>query len=144
MFGSFGADPFGWSPWEQLERLQEEMDRLFAARRPGETGQPPVNVWIGEDDALVTAELPGYDGSNLDLAVHGSTLTLKGQRDSEEEDDVRYLLRERRNVRFTRRLELPFEIDAEHVEARFRDGVLTVKLPRSEADRPRHIAIEAS
>ncbi len=143
MFGTFG-DPFGWSPWEQLERLQEEMDRLFAARRPGETATPPVNVWIGENDALVTAELPGYDGSNLDLSVHGSTLTIKGRRENGHEDDVRYLLRERRNQRFMRRLELPFEIDADHVEARFQNGVLTIKLPRSEADRPRHIAIEAS
>ena len=137
-----------WShdPWSQLRRLQGEMDRVFSGiERPRATAFPPVNVWSSPDGVAVTAELPGIDPSNLEISATDDNLTLQGERPTPAgEEGVTWHRRERRSGRFSRTIQLPFRIDADTVDASFRDGVLRISLSRPEEEKPRKIEVKAS
>ena len=128
----------------EMNRLHDEMDRLFGSV-PGTIGSafPPVNVHTDSDGATVTAELPGVEPKELDISVHNRTLTLRGERKAPETGkDEGWLRRERAFGQFTRSVDLPFAVDADNVEATYRDGVLKIQLQRSEADKPKQITVQ--
>jgi len=133
-----------------MERLRREMNRLFASFPTISgalvaPGYPAMNVWTNEDSAVVTAELPGIDPEKLDIAVVENTLTLSGERKPLElaEGDV-YHRRERGYGKFTRSFQLPFNVEANNVQAVYEKGVLRITLPRAEADKPRKIVVKAA
>jgi HSP20 family protein len=132
-----------------MERLRQEMNRLFQdwptqARWVEAPAFPAMNVWTNEGSAVVTAELPGLDPEDIDISVVNDTLTLKGKRDADECDqETRFHRRERGCGSFTRAFQLPFQVEPGKVEAKFEKGVLSITLPRAEADKPRKIAIKA-
>jgi HSP20 family protein len=130
-------------PWALMRDLQDRVNRLFEGVPEGaRRGYPAINIWTGEDDAVVTAELPGVDPGDLDISVTGNVLTLRGIRKGPElgEDDTVHR-RERGEGEFARTLELPFDVEADKVDARLERGVLHITLPRAEAARPRRIAV---
>ena len=137
------------SPWREMERLQREMNRLFARVPTSFEGTaapayPAMNLWTDQDGAIVTAELPGVDPDDIDISVVDDILTLKGGRQPDElKEGETYHRRERRHSRFTRAFQLPFHVDANKVEAVFESGVLSISLPRAEADKPKKIAVKA-
>lgn len=138
-----------WSPWGEMQRLQREMNRLFDSslgtdyRRAA--GFPAMNVWTSEDAVVVTAELPGVKVEDLDISVVNETLTLSGGREPDEvAEDARYHRRERGCGKFSRSVQLPFPVDADKVEATLKNGALHLSLPRSEADKPKKIAVKSS
>jgi HSP20 family protein len=137
-FVGFDLDPFA-----ALRRLQDEVDRAFAApARAG--GFPPVNVWQGPDSAAVTAEVPGVDPAGIDISVKEDVLTISGARKPPETgEDTVWHRRERAYGRFSRMIQLPYRVDPDRVEARMQDGVLQIELHRPERDRPRRIEIKA-
>ncbi len=138
----------GWDPFQEMDRFRREMNRLFENWEPAARtahGYPAANVWIGENEVVVTAELPGIDPADVSISVHGETLTIKGNRKADElKEGETYHRRERGQGSFTRTLELPFRVESDKVDATFKDGVLKVTLPRAEADRPRRIAVKAA
>ena len=145
-FGNYGFR----SPWQEMERWQREMSHLFSDpffMAGGRTapGYPAMNVWTNENGAVITAELPGVNPADIDIAVTGDVLTLSGNRQPEElgEDD-KYHRRERGYGRFIRTFQLPFQVEANQVEAAFEKGVLHLSLPRAEADKPRKITIKTA
>ena len=141
-FGGF----YGAAPWQELDRLQREMNRLFATapQQRMAPGFPAMNVWTNQDGAMITAELPGVNPDDIDISVVGETLTLSGSRQSEElQENDRFHRRERGYGKFTRAFELPFPVEADRVEATFNKGILYVFLPRAEADKPRKISVKA-
>jgi HSP20 family protein len=103
-----------------------------------------MNVWTNQDGAIVTAELPGVASEDIDISVQGDTLTLRGccQGGALEEGAV-YHRRERGRGDFTRSIQLPFQVAGDQVEATFAKGVLSISLPRAEADKPTKITIKA-
>jgi len=129
--------------------LHKEMNRLFSSylsNRP-QTAQsfPALNIWVNEDEAQVTAEIPGVSLDELEISVINNTLTLKGDRKEEDIPDGASCYRQERGTGlFTRSLELPFKVDSEHVEAVFQKGVLKVTLPRAEEDKPKKISVKAA
>ena len=143
--------PFGraWAPWSEMERLRREVDRLMSGTStwPGlgiAPGYPAMNVWTNEDGAVVTAELPGVDPAELDISVQNDTLTLRGNRQpAEAQEDATYHRRERSSGHFVRSIQLPFTVDSSQVQASYEKGILSVTLPRAEADKPLKIAIKA-
>jgi HSP20 family protein len=145
-FGSYGIR----SPWQEMERWQREMSQLFSDpffMAGGRTapGYPAMNVWTNENGAVITAELPGVNPDDIDIAVTGDVLTLSGNRQPEELDEGdKYHRRERGYGRFTRTFQLPFQVEANQVEAAFEKGVLHLSLPRAEADKPRKITIKTA
>lgn len=138
------------SPWTEMERLQQEVNRLFSdsySQTGGRTapGYPAMNVWTNQEGAVVTAELPGVDPADIDISVEGSTLTLSGNRQPEEfKNGEKYHRRERRYGQFTRTLDLPFTVEADKVEAVFEKGVLHISLPRAEVDKPKKITVKTA
>jgi len=132
-------------PWEEMRRLQREMGRVFAAVAPALARRvfPAVNLWVGRDRAVVTAELPGVDAERLDLSLTGDTLTISGTRELDPLDEGQaYARQERPSGGFSRAIQLPFRVEPDQVEASYANGILTVTLPRLEADKPRQITIQ--
>ncbi|GAB4527104.1 MAG: Hsp20/alpha crystallin family protein [Roseibium sp.] len=135
----------GWmDPFRELERMHQEMGRLFGGLRIGRTADfPAVNLWAGEKGVVVTALVPGIEPDTIEITAHRNTLTLKGKREQEAAgDDVTYHRRERSYGSFSRTIALPFNVDPEKVDARFENGVLSIELPRPEEDKPKRIKVQ--
>jgi HSP20 family protein len=141
IYGGILRDPF-----TELQRLHGEVNRLFerGPRRWTRTEYPAMNVYAGENDVLVEAELPGYEAKDIDVSVVQSTLTVRGERPDEAAEGRSYHRRERGFGKFVRSLELPFNVDGDGVEAELKDGILTIKLPRVVEERLKKIEVKAS
>jgi HSP20 family protein len=141
--------PFGWggsmlpgrpSNDDPFVRLWNEVDQLFSnvARGTGLTEWPqvgdiglPVEVTDTGTELKVVAELPGVDEKDVSVELQGGTLTIKGEKKATtERKDEGYYLAERRYGTFTRTLRLPHAVEADKVQATFKNGVLTVTLPK--------------
>jgi HSP20 family protein len=135
------------SHWREMERLQREMNRLFSASAANTEDvcaptHPAMNVWTSQDEAIITAELPGVDPNDIDILVTGDTLTVSGIRHADElPDGAVYHRRERGCGQFERSFQLPFPVESGKVEAAFESGVLEITLPRLEADKPKKITV---
>ena len=133
----------------EVDRLQQEMNRLFEAYSPMRTrsapGYPAMNIWTSENGLKLTAEVPGVRSEDIDINVVGETLTLSGERKADElQEDARYHRQERGYGKFTRSIQLPFPVDVDQVDATFKNGVLNISLPRAEEDKPRKIAVKSA
>lgn len=122
-----------------------DVDELFTGLFSGAGGAvhifPPLNCWSGKDCAYVSSELPGFKSEDIDVSIVGDTLVLRGRCEGDGVKDAEMLREERRIRSFERSIPLPFRVDADNVEAHIRNGVLWVKLPRSERDMPKQIKI---
>jgi len=139
----FGWD---WDPGREFRRLQRDMSRLFGDSL-GWTGReyPAVNVWSGDNDMVLTAEIPGVEPEDLDISVHGNTLTLRGARKADTlRQDETYHRQERGSGSFIRTVQLPFEVEADKVEAKLERGILRLSLPRAQAAQPKKIAVKTT
>ena len=133
-----------WDPFAELSHLQRAMNRLFETPNGMGYAQPTVNLYANEEQAAVTAELPGVDPEKLNISVNEDILTISGSRQAPAEgEDITWHRRERGWGEFTRTVELPFRVDADKVKARLKNGILRIALPRADADKPKKIAIEA-
>ncbi|MFC1525941.1 Hsp20/alpha crystallin family protein [Candidatus Latescibacterota bacterium] len=135
-----------WAPYRELRGVHNELGRpADPARDPRCTEYPPLNVWCNEDETIVQAELPGLAADDIDISVVQNTLTLRGSRNPEGlKEGESYHRRERWTGRFVRSLELPFEVDNSKVEAEYKHGMLTIRLPRAEEHKPKKITVKAS
>lgn len=136
-----------WSlePWEEMERLHRQMHRLFRGVVPGllRRAFPPLNLWTGRDRAVVTAELPGIDPEQIEITVVGDTLSLSGSRAADDPGEGHAFTRQERPTgTFSRTIQLPFRVEPDQVEASYARGILTVTLPRLEADKPTQVAVK--
>lgn len=137
------------TPWQELNRLQREMNRLFDENYPSRVRHAPsfpaMNVWTSDEGLVVTAEVPGVKPEDMDISVVGDTLTLTGARKPDElKEGARYHRQERGYGNFTRSFQLPFPVNVGKVDATFRDGVLNISLPRAEEDKPRKIKVKSA
>lgn len=133
-------------PFATLAAVQRAMDSAmggdwFGTRTAGRGAYPPVNVFNEGEDFVVVAELPGVRKEDLDVQVRGDTLRIKGKKTLAYEPNSSVHRRERAAGEFDRTLTLPAQLDAAKVAAEYKDGVLTVRLPRAESERPRSVAI---
>ena len=101
----------------------------------------PVDIRVADDEYLIEAFLPGVSADDLDIQIESNVVTLKGELCIERNEEDRYLLQERPSGSFQRSIELPDDVDADNVEAELKNGVLTVRLPKSELAKPRKIKI---
>jgi HSP20 family protein len=136
-----------------LQQLRHEMDRLwsgFLGAVPDGPwsgvvrGQPAANVWEEAGALRVEMEVPGVKSDQLDITVAGGELLMRIQRPDVQQDGVVYHRRERPVGQFTRVLRLPVEVDANHIEADLRDGVLSITLPKAESAKPRKITVASA
>ena len=134
-----------WNAWNEMDRLHDELAGLFSRHMGRGTGEfPPVNVYTGEDDAVLTAAVPGIDPKELDITCRQNTVTIKGERKKDKlEDGHRYIRNERGHGRFVRSFTLPFRVDTNAIEAEYKHGILVLKVPRAAEDKPRKIKVIA-
>lgn len=121
-----------------MNQLFDDVFRSFDARLPafGSSGSlgaawPNIEISETEKEIRVAAEVPGLEENDIELLLDGDVLTLRGEKRSETEDKDRQFS-ERYYGRFERRIPLGVEVAEDRIEARFRNGVLTVVLPKSE------------
>jgi len=136
----------------EVNRLQDEMNRLFD--RWGVSGSrmfsrvaafPALNVWEDEDNLFVEAELPGLELDDLEIYVTGENqLSVKGERKQPTLEKGTWHRQERGYGAFSRLVELPYAVQSERVSAQFRNGVLTMTLPKREEVKPRKIEVKSS
>jgi len=138
------------SPFADFDQLRRQMLRLFDAASYdtyGELGAgvfPPINITQDTDNFYVRAEVPGVDKKQLEISALGRRLTISGKREiGKENDRASYHRKERAEGEFNRSITLPSEFDAARVDAQYQSGVLTVTLPKSEAAKPRQIAVKS-
>ncbi len=142
---------FDYSPFQELERIQRQMDRLSQSmagveRYPRRVGvYPLLNISEDKEHILVRAELPGVNPEDLDITVQDQQLILRGQRKiAAAEKDVNYHRRERESGFFRRILRLPAQVDPNKVEASCKDGILTITLAKPEEVKPRQITVKSA
>ena len=142
-----------WHPFvdfqSDMNRVRDEMDRLFGRytgrRFPlASPSYPLLNVSEDDDRVYVEAELPGMEMDDLEILVHGNQLSIKGQRPKPSGEEKTWHRQERGYGKFTRMVELPFELEQAKVEAQFKNGVLTITLPKREESKPRRIEVKAN
>ena len=135
-----------FDPFTEMRRMQSEMNRLFSGYSAATARDfPPINIWLGENSVVVTAELPGVTGTDVNLSLQEDVLTLSGKREPRtQQENVNWQRRERAYGTFSRAVQLPFRVDPDKVQARFDNGILEVELQRLEADRPKKIEIRGA
>jgi HSP20 family protein len=141
-----------WDPFEEAGTLRRAMDRLFddffATRRPGRdlaemAWEPAVEMFETDHDVVVRAEMPNIDPKNVEITVTNDAITLKGETKHEEEQkDRNYYRRELRYGAFSRTLPLGAEVKASEAKATYKDGVLEVKIPKSERVKPTSVKVQ--
>jgi len=129
-----------WNPWQELD----EMARTFAPVRRSGNRRPRLDVSEDDEGVTVVAELPGLGPEDIDVTVRGDQVTLQGKPKEEEGENLRCVRRERPSASFERAFRLPFEIDAEKVDAQLTNGVLILRLPKTAAEQPRQIEVHVA
>lgn len=133
-------------PFATLAAVQRAVDSVMGGDLLGTriTGSayPPLRVFNDGEDFVVVAELPGVRREDLDVQVRGDTLRIKGKKAAAYGDKTGANESGRQAEEFDRTLTLPAQLDAAKVAAEYRDGVLTLRLPRAESERPRSVEIK--
>jgi HSP20 family protein len=142
--------PFTRGSLRDFMSLHEAMDRLFNESVVPSQGTDngsialPVNVREEKDGYVITAALPGVRPEDVQIEATSNAITISGETSDEREvDEGEYVRRERRFGRFFRMLELPVEINADGAEASFENGVLTLRVPKSEATKPKQVRVNS-
>lgn len=139
-FRSLG--PFFRRPmWEEFERLWPQWNDEEVALKQW---TPKVEVVEQPDAFIIKAEVPGMKAEEIDVNLTGDLLTLRGERKQEEERDTDHFhIREHSYGSFQRSFTFPAPVDAEHVEAEVKDGVLCVRVTKKEESKPAKIEVKA-
>ncbi len=147
------ADLMRWNPAREMVSLRDAMDRLFedSFLRPGwfgvaesPAGVLPLDIYETGDQIVVKATAPGVAPEDIEVTITGDVLTIKGEMKSEEKvEKGNYLRQERRYGSFCRQVSLPGGVKTEGVQAAFKDGVLTLELPKVEDVKTKTVKVVA-
>jgi len=142
-----------WAPFREISRLRDEMDRLWEdflgprrriLRPGGEEWIPAVDISDTAAEVTVKVELPGLESKDISVSLIGDVVTIRGEKKAEKEKKGEtFLLTERSYGSFIRSLRLPAEVEADKIEAIYKQGVLTIICPKKEQVKPRLIEIKA-
>ncbi len=140
-----------WQPFDELVSLRDAMDRVFEDSfirprwgwiSPTGAASLALDMYETKDEVVVKAALPGIKPEEVEVSITGNALTIKGE--SKEENEVKekdYIRKERRYGSFARSVTLPSGLKTDKAEATFEDGVLTLKVPKSEEVKPKTINV---
>lgn len=133
-----------FDPFTNLRAFEDAFSRMLSEPQSNRPWTPAVDIYETEDELVVKADLPEVDPKDIDVRVENQTLTLAGQRKFEKQDPGKgYHRIERGYGSFTRSFAVPNTFDTGNIAAGFKNGVLTVTLPKREAAKPRQIKVEA-
>ncbi len=140
-----------YNPLRDVSSLQDEVERVFRSALGDRTAAnagaftPMLDVEENDEAFTLHIELPGVQAEHVDVSLEENVLTIAGERNfynDREADGFRRI--ERHFGRFHRAVRLPDRVDADRVEATYRDGMLTIVVPKAEESKPRRISIQAS
>ena len=140
-----------WSPFDRLGSFRDEVNRLFDLSWPSrDTGRfsgwsPALDVADDKDNLVVSVELPGLKKEDIHISLHDGVLTVSGERKQERETKEGGTFRSERHFgKFQRSVTLPTTVDGNKVNAAYKDGILTIDLPKAEEAKPKQIAVNVS
>jgi HSP20 family protein len=142
-----------WPGYGRLTDLRDEIDRLFEspltewARASNLLSgwTPALDIYEDKDNLFVKVELPGMKREEIDVSIHEGSLSISGERKSEQtHEDADVYRAERFFGRFQRTVTLPTPVAADKVKAQYKDGILTITLPKTEESKPKHIDVNVS
>lgn len=139
-----------WEPFRELASLHNEMSRWLngafdGPRRVTQSWVPALDVWQTESDVVYAFDLPGVPEDKIAVEVNDGTLTVSAEREKVEEvSDERHYRFERRFGTFTRVVGLPQGVDEDKIAASYRDGVLEIRVPKPEEQKPKKIALSST
>jgi HSP20 family protein len=139
-----------YEPWNAMDQLRKEMDRLFdTGASQGNSNvvtsdwSPAVDVKETDTAFVIAADIPGVDPKDIDVHMENGLLTIKGQRESEKKEEREgYKRIERSYGSFYRRFSLPDTANADKINAKSKNGVLEVTIPKHDKVQPRKIAVQ--
>jgi HSP20 family protein len=141
-----------WDPFRELEEVSDRLNRMFARPATRTNGKetmtvadwaPTVDISETDGEYQIKAEIPDVKKEDVKVTVEDGVLTIQGERKQEkEEKGKRYHRIERSYGSFVRSFSLPDVIDEEKVKAEFKDGVLSLHLPKSEKAKPKAIEVK--
>lgn len=135
----------GFDPFSELRQMERQMNRLFRDIHGRGTDYPALNYWSNENEAQLEVEMPGVSAEDFELSVQDDVVTIAGERKDPLADEKATAHRQERAFgKFSRTLQLPFEVEADQVAARYEHGVLRVTLPRRASTRSKRIEIQAA
>ena len=135
-------------PFRELRTMEDTINRLWRGYG-GESADPTVEGWsvpldvVREGDKImVHASLPGVDPENIDVSVEDSVLTITATTNADvEREEGEYLMRERRTGSFHRALRLPDTVDTERIQPGYKNGVLTITIPKAESKKAKRLKV---
>jgi HSP20 family protein len=143
-----------WNPFYDVTSLQQRMNRLFNSALQEWSGEwesgtnnwvPPADIYETENDVVVTADLPGIDPAKIDIRVENNVLSLRGERQyARELQNENYHRMERSYGTFSRSFTLATSVNVDKIRANYKDGVLSIYLPKAEQAKPKRIHISAA
>ncbi len=143
----------GWPSFGRLTDLRDEIDRLFdppltemaRGSRLFSGWTPALDLYEEKDNLVVKVELPGMKREDIDVSLHEGSLSISGERKSEEKhQDADVYRTERFFGRFQRTVTLPTPVAADKVKAQYKDGILTITLPKTEEAKPKRIDVNVN
>jgi HSP20 family protein len=149
-----------WQPFEDVVSLRDAMDRLFeesywrpwraecGVRNGGSVASLPVDVYETDDELVINARVSGIAPEDVEITIHGDTVTIRGELHSAAEDeeskDWKWYAHELRHGPIGRTVTLPTLVDVDKVEAHFQNGLLTLRLPKAEEVKPKVIKVKTA
>lgn len=140
-----------WSAADRWSNLRDELNSFFelpfwsSFTRAGQLfsgWSPALDLYQSNDNVVAVVELPGMRKEDIEISLHDGTLTISGERRRESSSDGEKAERTERYIgRFRRSIALPTRLDANKVSATYRDGILTVTLPKAEEVKPKQIHV---
>ena len=138
-----------WTPFDRLSALRQEMERLWdwnmgARTAPVSSGwSPALDLFDTEDKLMAVVDLPGSSKDQIEISYQDGVLNISGERKSElpESKESGIYRSERCSGKFQRSLTLPFPIQSEKIRATYKNGVLSIELPKSEEAKPHKVAV---
>src|SRR5579862_1003785 len=141
-----------WDPFHNLSTLQEQVNRLFEGSLPRgsdnsalTTWVPAVDIYETENELVLKADLPDVNEKDLDIRVENNMLTIRGERKFEQKvKEDNYLRIERTYGSFSRSFGLPNTVNNEGIKADYKNGVLTIELPKRAESKPRQVKVNVT
>ncbi len=135
-----------FDPLANLRAFEDAFNRVLTEPQANRPWSPAVDIYETENDLVLKADLPEVDLADIDVRVENQTLTIAGERkfDAAQSENAGFHRIERNYGKFVRSFAVPNTFDTEKIAAGYKNGVLTVSLPKKEAARPRQVKVEAA
>jgi HSP20 family protein len=136
-------------PFQEMTTLRDAMNQLLTESfvRPREWGgasQVPLDLYETEDQYVAKLAVPGLKPDNFEITIQQNMVSIRGHIQTEQQQDIRYHVREQHFGSFNRTIQFPTAVDANKIQASLADGLLTINVPKAEAAKPKRITVKAS